>query len=272
MHSDSRENAIEACFRLRDGSSFSLVKDSLPRRCFRWQALLALLPMAASGADLAVDFDELDTPGGTPLTAAGFQSFTIDTANAIVTTPVVRTYGAFTVTLASSTAAFGFDDRQRGTPVNDGIITTGDLLRDFVFSRATGFGVTDGFDLTIAGLAANTPYTFTIWSFDSSSAGTRVSDWFANGIEMVSDYSFDGRNLPSSDTQYQFSITASTDAAGQIIIGGRRDDASLDAAGLPSFGAFLNAIQVDMVPEPTVAGLLCSALGFCLWRRRLRQP
>jgi hypothetical protein len=34
----------------------------------------------AFGAGLTLDFDELDTAGGTTVTAAGFQSFTIDTA------------------------------------------------------------------------------------------------------------------------------------------------------------------------------------------------
>ena len=42
---------------------------------------------------------------------------------------------------------------------------------------------------------------FTIWSFDSGSLGNRVSDWFANGIEVFSDYSFGGANLPFDDTQ-----------------------------------------------------------------------
>jgi hypothetical protein len=227
-----------------------------------------LLSLASSGAELALDFDELDVAGDATLTAAGFQSFTIDTANAVVSTPVVHTYGTLTVTLAPSNPAFGVDDRQRTTPLNGGIITTGDLLRDFAFSGATGAGNTDGFDLTIAGLTATALYKFTIWSFDSGSAGNRVSDWFVNGIEMVSDYSFDGRALPTSDTQYQFSMTSRTDSAGQIIIGGRRDDASLDGNFLPSFGVFLNAIQVDLVPEPSVAGLLYSVLCFCMWRRR----
>jgi hypothetical protein len=214
-----------------------------------------------------LDFDEMDDPAGVPLTAAGFQSFTIDTADAVVTTGVTRFYGAISATLAPSNPAFGFDDRQRDTPVNSGAFTTENLLRDFVHSRATDLGNTDGFDLTLTGLASNTPHTFTIWSFDSGSAGTRVSDWFANGIEVVSNYAFDGRNLPSTDSQYRFSFTASTNASGQIIIGARRDDTSVDATGLPTFGAFLNALQVDVVPEPTAAVLLLAGLGVCVWRR-----
>jgi hypothetical protein len=249
-----------------------VVKRPLLVGCFFCQTLWLLLPLRAVGAELALDFDELDTAGVVPLTAAGFQSFTIDTANAIVTTPVVRSYGALTVTLSSSNPAFGFDDRQRGTPLNDGIITTADLLRDFAFSRAGAASVTDGLDLTIAGLRPNTLYTFTIWSFDSGSAGTRVSDWFLNGNELVSNYTFDGRVLPTSDTQYQFSMTGLTDSTGQAIIGGRRDDTSLDSNNAASFGVFLNAIQVDLIPEPTAVVLLIGAITFAFPRRHSFSP
>src|SRR5437762_10116136 len=114
--------------------SFRSVNNSL--RCFLCLAFGGFFSVAGLGAELALDFDELDAVGGATLTAAGFQSFTIDTANAIETAPVTHTYGPLTVTLAPSNPAFGFDDRQRATPVNDGIITTGDLLRDFAFSRA----------------------------------------------------------------------------------------------------------------------------------------
>ena len=239
-------------------------------RCFVSLSVLCLALGAntASAQVLALDFDELDVAGGVPLTEPGFQSFTIDTANAVVTEPVTRIYGAISATVASSNATFGFDDRQRATPTNSGDFTTENLLRDFVFSRATGFGVTDGLDLTLTGLAPRTPYIFTIWSFDSGSAGNRVSDWFANGVELVSDYAFDGRVLPTTDTQQRFSFTASTDASGQIIIGARRDDASVDGIGAASFGVFLNALQVDVIPEPTTAMLLAAGCGVCLRRRR----
>jgi len=140
------------------------VKGFFVRHCWSTVLGLVLTAQAASAQVLKLDFDELDSVGGATLTEPGFQSFTIDTGNAIVTTPVTRVYGAITATLSPS-AAFGFDDRQRATPTNNGGgFTTENLLRDFVFSRATGSGNTDGFDLTLSGLAANTPHTFTIWS------------------------------------------------------------------------------------------------------------
>jgi len=250
---------------------------TLPPACVPGRFLSVLLGavfihQSASAAVLSLDFDELDAVGGATLTAAGFQSFTIDTANAVVTPPVVRTYGPITVTLAPNNAAFGFDDRQRATPLNSGALTTENIFRDFVFSRATGAGITDGLDVTIAGLAANTPFMFTIWSFDSGSAGNRVSDWFANGTEVVTDYAFNGSVLPVDDLQYQFTITASTNATGQIVIGGRRKAASVDAAGAASFGVFLNALQIDaVVPEPTTGILLVGASALCGGRRRGRQ-
>jgi len=251
---------------------------SWPLHAFKSLALFAGLLGAvlgsarASPAVLSLDFDELDVTGTPTLTAVGFQSFTIDEANAVVTTSVVRTFGPLTVTLAPNNASFGFDDRQRATPVDSGSFTGGNLLRDFVFSRATGAGVIEGIDVTIAGLTANTPYQFTIWSFDSGSLGNRVSDWFANGTEVVSDYAFNGSVLPTDDSQYHFMFTASTNGAGQMVIGGRRDPASIDGAGAASFGVFLNALQIDtVVPEPTSAILLIGALGICSGRRRNGQ-
>jgi hypothetical protein len=224
---------------------------------------------ASAATVLSLDFDELDVTGTPTVTAAGFQSFTIDEANANVTTAVMRTYGPLTVTLAPNNATFGFDDRIRATPTDSGSFTKGDLLRDFVFSRATGAGVTDGLDVTIAGLSGNTPYQFTVWSFDSGSAGNRVSDWSANGVELVSDYAFNGSILPTDDTQYRFMFTATTNSAGQIVISGRRDVASVDGNSAASFGVFLNAIQVDtVIPEPTTGILLMGAIALCCGRRR----
>jgi hypothetical protein len=116
---------------------------SWPLHAFKSLALFAGLLGAvlgsarASAAVLSLDFDELDVTGTPTLTAVGFQSFTIDEANAVVTTSVVRTFGPLTVTLAPNNASFGFDDRQRATPVDSGSFTGGNLLRDFVFSRAT---------------------------------------------------------------------------------------------------------------------------------------
>jgi len=175
---------------------------------------------------LALDFNER---GAASVTQAGFSSFVINSnvnSTAIQTNPTVRAYGAFTLTL-SNTAPNGYDDRLRTTPVNSGSFTLASLLQDFVFSRETTS--TGGLDLTVTGLTADQGYVATIWSFDTGSSGKRVSDWFANGSLVKSNYTFDGSVLPISDSFYAFSFYAKATSAGALVISGRRSTNS-DAA------------------------------------------
>ena len=79
-------------------------------------------------------------------------------------------------------------------------------IADFIFSRDNSGA--SGLDLYIAGLAANQPYDFIIWSYDNGSAGTRVSDWFANGVLVTNNYTFNGSALPTDDSQYRFTFRA----------------------------------------------------------------
>ncbi len=168
---------------------------------------------------LSLDFDERGT---TPVTQAGFTSFVINSnvsSTAIQTNPTVRTYGSITLTF-SNTAPNGYDDRVRATPTNNGNFTTSFLLRDHIMSRElTGTG---GLDLTFAGLVPDQNYVVTIWSFDTGSTGRRVSDWFANGSLVKSNYAFDGSVLPTSDTDYQFAFAAKATPTGSLLVSGRR--------------------------------------------------
>ena len=201
---------------------------------------------------LSIDFNKRGTDPATN-TMAGFSSFLIDSvgsANAIQTAPTVRTFGAITVTLAGAGATTGYDDRLRATPLNSGAFTQGLLLRDFVFSRDVGNG---GLDITIDGLTANQFYKATIWSFDTSSGGRRVSDWSANDNVVINDYTFDGRVLPTNDLQYRFTFVVGASDSGEVLIQGRRDSTSVDTANAPSFGVFLNALQLEPTdPRPSL--------------------
>ena len=173
---------------------------------------------------LSLDFDERGT---TPVTQPGFSSFVINSnisATAIQTNPTVRTYGAITLTF-SNTFPNGYDDRVRPTPTNYGSFTTSALLRDHIMSRE--LTSTGGLDLTFTGLVPGQGYVATIWSYDTGSTGKRVSDWFANGSLVKSNYSFDGSILPVSDTDYQFSFYAKASPAGALVISGRRSTNSL---------------------------------------------
>lgn len=216
-------------------------------------AALLCVPFVTRGQVLlSLDInDRTDTLGGTPF--PGFMTFQIDgvgSATAIQTAPSVRIFGDYTVTLSGVGATTGYDDRQRATPVNGGTFSQELLLRDFVFSRDLGTG---GLDVTIEGLDPDTAYKVTLWSFDSGSGGTRVSDWFANGTLVRGDYTFDGRVAPTTDAQYKFSFPVTANGTGQVFIQGRRKN-SVDAAGAQSFGVFLNALQVEIGPPdpPTI--------------------
>jgi hypothetical protein len=187
---------------------------------------------------LLLDVNERITNVAT-MTPAGFSSFVITSnvsATAIQTQATVRVFGALTVTV-SNTSPYGYDDRLRTTPANSGAFTDSLLLRDFLFSQdLVGNG---GLDVGVTGLAANQGYRFTVWSFDSQSTGNRVSDWYANGSLVKSDYVFNGATAPTSNDQYRFTFDASATGSGGMLISGRRDSTST------SFGVFLNALQIE---------------------------
>lgn len=196
-------------------------------------------------AELLIDINdrENDTAANTQ---TGFSAFVIDSVGGVIpiqTGEISRTFGTITVTIRSSSpGTLGYDDRKRAVPANTASFTQAALLQDFIFSRDnTGNG---GFDVEISGLQANASYPVTIWSYDNGSGGTRVGDWSAGGIVVKEDYTFDGRTLPADDMSYQFSFNTTSDAAGKILIQGRRDSTSVDANGAASFGVFLNALRV----------------------------
>ncbi|MES2707504.1 MAG: hypothetical protein V4726_12980 [Verrucomicrobiota bacterium] len=269
---------------------------------------LLLLPFfaavspGAAAVVLAVDVDERTAGASTGIagtTAAGFQSFVIGgTADPNTTSPTTIAYGAFSVTVGgvagtatavttgtSPNVGFGgakvpnYSDRRRTAgspagplPANSGSFTGQDLLSDFLFSNDNNNG---GLDIIITGLAVSTPYIFEVWSYDASSLGTRVSDWTANGSLVADDYSFTntavGVPAPADDNFGKFSFTATTGATGQILLSGRRTDASRNSAATPAIdvGVFLNGFRISTVPEPTSALLGLSPLaGLALRRRR----
>ncbi len=204
---------------------------------------------------LALDVNERGVNAATT-TQAGFVSFVINSnisTSAIETQAVTRVYGGISVTV-SNTAPYGYDDRLRDAPVNGGAFTESLLLRDFIFSRDDSG--TGGLDVWLAGLTPHQAYRFTIWSFDSGSLNTRVSDWFANGTQLISDYTFSGGNLPTANEQYRFGFEAPADGAGRILISGRRDMTST------TFGVFLNALQVETLASvPATNGLAALMLS-----------
>lgn len=204
---------------------------------------------------LAIDFNRRgQDPAAT--TQAGFDPFLIGTvggATAVQSNATVQTIGAYTVTVSGSSPTITYDDRLRSTPTDSGDFTQSLLLRDFVFCGSTTTGT--GLDIAIDGLTAGQVYQVTIWSFDTSSTGNRVSDWYANGTLAYENYIFNGSILPTNNTQYTFSFKATADAGGRLLLQGRRDAATSSAGSV-----FVNALTLETA-LPDAPGFPQAPLG-----------
>jgi hypothetical protein len=184
---------------------------------------------------LKIDFNNTNAPSSE--TEPGFFEFTIGPfINPGITGPILTTFGGVDVTLTA--VGTTMESRKRATPVNGGDFTQERLLQDFVFTRDTA--TDQGLDIMVEFMETNRPYAVNIWSFDTgSSAGDRVSDWFANGAMVQTAWTFNGANLPTSDNQYRFSFNTTSDDSGRILIQGRRSTAA--TVGL---NVFINALEI----------------------------
>jgi hypothetical protein len=200
-------------------------------------------------AVLSMDVNDRSTAAA-GVTQAGFSSFVINSntsSTAVQTLPTARTFGAITVTV-SNAPGFGYDDRLRNSPVNSGAFTESLLLRDQIFS--TDNSGTGGLEIGLTGLTPNSAHRLTVWSFDGQSLGTKVSDWFANGVLVKSNYTFDAAVQPTSNDQYRFAFNATATASGTMLVSGRRDASS------SSFGAYLNALRVERLTTQAATNAL----------------
>jgi hypothetical protein len=185
---------------------------------------------------LAIDFNHRSSPA---LTQPNFLPFVLGGTG--IQSSATQTYGDYRVTV-TDIGGFLFDDRLRSQPVDAGDFSESLLLRDFVFSRATG--VAAGLDVRIDGLEPGAAYHLTAWSYDASSTGERVSTWMANGAVAAASYTFDGAMVPTSNDTYQFAVTVEANAAGEILLSGRQHAASTSVA------VFLNALRIETAVMP----------------------
>lgn len=182
--------------------------------------------------DLAVDFNNTDqeTPAETQ---PGFLSFAIPSIGG--SGPFTRSYGGADVTLFG--AGTGLSSRRRTAPVDTVSFTDSQLLRDFIFATDNALG--QGLDLTIEFLEPNKHFAVTLWSFDTSSTGNRVSDWTVNDVPVVSGYTFNGSVPPADNNTYRINFNTVSDGDGKILIQGRRNPSATAANNV-----FLNAVQL----------------------------
>ena len=86
-----------------------------------------------------------------------------------------------------------------------------------------------------------TAYRANVWSHDSGSPGERVSDWYANGVLVVDDYTFDGE-LPVGDWwEAPMIFLAGTDASGRLVVEGVKASGS-------DLSVFINALGLEHAP------------------------
>jgi len=185
-------------------------------------------------AVLSIDFDDDDSgETGAADTEPGFAQMTLG-ANPCV-------FNGITVSLSALSGGV-LDDRDRTTPTASATLTQDQLYDDFIFVNGQTDG--NGLRIEISGLAPSRDYYLKIWSFDSGSVGSRVSDWVetTGGVTniIVTGYVFDGTVLPTQDGDDTFTAYLKSSSEGILRIEGRRN-------GGTSHGVFLNALQLTEV-------------------------
>jgi hypothetical protein len=204
---------------------------------------------------LKVDFDDRETVRDSldvGNTVAGFQQFLLSGTPATGAAPAVGTattlnLAGYEVTIspvnAMGTLTSGVDDRDRATPTTTPMHNQ--LYDDFIFTAA-GVGIGGGLDVTVQGgtLQPNTPYNFSLYSFDSGSTAApqpRRANWLDGNRGDAPSFStsFSGATLPTTDDQYKFTGVAVTDASGRLFMRGR----SAMADTTP--GVFMNGFEIN---------------------------
>jgi len=204
-------------------------------------ALFALCALSSTSRAVVILAVDVNDTTDVALTEPGFQPFVRTTNPAI--------YGTNTLTISGVGFTLADHDRLRATPTDSGTFTQGELLRDFIFAPNAAANST-GLNARVQGLVPFGVYKGSIWSFDTSSNGTRVADWAANDIVFRENYTFDGNAeppAPASNDVYRIDFSFIASEAGEVLIKGRRDALSVNAAVPPvaDAGVFLNALMLD---------------------------
>lgn len=206
------------------------------------------IAIVTNGEVLRVDVGLTGSPNPQP----GFSEFTLG-KNPASFGPGIK------MTFLENGAPMAERNRITGAMVADSppLMTQARLYNDFVFAN-NGTADGTGLSILIERLATNTAHGLTVWSFDPQSGGTRVSDWTesASGtpVPIVTDYTFDGRIVPTNDFQYTFGGLLTSSASGQLRLDGVRKPTSMGTDGVtPSFGVFVNAIR--LVANPVATGI-----------------
>jgi len=217
------------------------------RGCGSLLAIVVLLASAAPALAALIDVNESGSSTQSGWTAADASNINNVTFAAV---------GSVTV-----------DDRVRTT---NGGGAEADMWEDFIFANGSNL-TSEGLDISVSGLLANTTYDVTIWAFDDGSNGGRSADWTGSNGGTSATLTFPDGPAPVDLNDYRIDITAITDGAGVFTLEGRTS-----ASGpVGTHNVFINGFEYSTVavPEPTSALLVVISLfgfGLAAWRRKGR--
>jgi hypothetical protein len=225
---------------ISDAGAYKVVVTNVAGPTNSQDAILVVTQRPEPPPVLAIDFNHR---GQDQATEPGFVSFTLGGAGA-TTIQTTRLYGGVEVTAGGNNGTT-VDSRLRTTPNPNIDFTQTLLLKDFIYS--TPSSGTNGLDVVVKFMQPNQQYAVTVWSYDSGQgAGERKSDWYANGELVKDDYIFNVSNPPTNNLNNQFSFYATTDADGQLVISGWRDNATSAST------VFLNALRIALPTAPDI--------------------
>lgn len=230
---------------------------------------------------LSVDFGREDTlaagvtstTGGTPL-EPGFQGFYASGA-AVYSGELSRTYtglnntfttGSATVSVLGAAAAGSIGGRDRGTPLDSGAFTYGDLLRDGI-ARTNLTSVGGQYTFKIGGLLPVTTYEIQLWGANSTADAGTIYSWYnTTGGSSLMGTITNGPNNPLtavSNNDYSVLANVTSSATGELLFGVTSSNGSATAG-------FINGFVLNSAPIPEPSALLMGALGagWILSRRR----
>jgi hypothetical protein len=229
---------------------------------------------------IGIDFGRNETAGagivsetGTSALEPGFRGFTLGqnfgTGIATLSYPGISplfSTGTVIIDLQGDAggAAGQMGGRDRGSPLDNGAFTFGDLLRDGVArTKQTSGG---DFTFRISGLNPNFAYSIRIWSGDSTADAGTTFNWFdtTSGSTPIGSV-FNGPNNPltaTSNEDYSVFANVTSNAAGQLQFGVVSTNGSATAG-------WTNGFMLSAVPEPSSA-MLTTLAGLTFFARRRR--
>jgi hypothetical protein len=203
------------------------------------------------------------------------QGFTnLSATGTVLSTNPANTLGRdITITLSTAGTANATNLRSRNDSrlIDGGAFTFNELYDDFF--RADG-GVAPILRVQVGNLEANTPYVFTIYSFDiqgngGSGTATNTMDYVATGSSVAfGQITYQGGAdavAPTTNNQYSVTTTLLSSATGVISVDARY--VSSVGGSAPYAAAVVNGIQLQ-IPEPSSTLLALLAGAPLLLRRR----